>query len=109
MIVAESKPDTLVALEEMQDLLHAVCSASPHRLSAVRYMHCRTALFESELRDALPGFLVQCVSIFKFHDFIHLSLPKVAARLAFVDAALGECRALLGAKPSYDVFSDPEF
>ena len=110
LIVVEPKPSTRDALEEMQELLRAASSmSSPHRLAAVRYTLCRATLFEGELRPALPGFLVQCVSIYKFHDFIHLYDPKPEARMAFVDAAFSGCRAMLDTKRIYDVFSDPEF
>ena len=94
-------------LQELEDLLRAVASSStPHRFSAVRYTHCREALLASEVRPALPGFLIQCVSIYKFHDFINLFDPKLAERIAFVETAFSKCRALLDSKRSYDVFSD---
>ena len=108
--MVEPKPSTRDALEEIQELLSAASSASsPHRLSAVRYTLCRAALLESEVRAALPGFIIQCVSIYKFHDFIHLYDPKAEARRAFVDAAFSSCRAMLDTKRIYDVFSDPDF
>ena len=83
-------------------------AASSPRHSAVRYTLCRSALIESELRQALPGFLIQCVSASKFHDFIHLYDPKAEARIAFVDSAFSGGRARLDSKRIYDVFSDPE-
>jgi hypothetical protein len=98
------------ALKEMQELLLATASASaPNRIAAVRYTLCRTVLMEGPLRPALPGFLIQCVSIFKFHDFITLYDPKVETRLAFIDAALAKSRSVAEAKRSFDVFEDPEF
>ncbi len=94
-------------LQEMEELLRAVASSStPHRFSAVRYTVCREALLASEVRPAIPGFLVQCVSIYKFHDFINLFDPKAEARIAFVEAAINKCRALLDSKRVYDVFGD---
>ncbi len=94
-------------LQEMEELLRAVASSStPHRLSAVRYTYCREALLASALRPAVPGFLIQCVSIYKFHDFINLFDPKADARIAFVEGALSKCRAVLDSKRVYDVFSD---
>jgi hypothetical protein len=107
MIVAQQKMGTLEALQEMSELLRSVAKAgTPHRLSAVRYTHCRAVLLESEVRTAVPGFLVQCVSIYKFHDFINLYDPKAELRIQFVDAALQKCRDLLGAKRVFDVFND---
>lgn len=109
MITVEQKPSMRDALEEMQELLRTIALVgSPPRHSAVRYTLCRTALIESELRQALPGFLIQCVSASKFHDFIHLYDPKAEARIAFVDAAFSGGRARLDSKRIYDVFSDPE-
>ena len=61
------------------------------------------------MRPALPGFLIQCVSIFKFHDFISLYDPKAEARIAFVENAFANSRAMLDSKRIFDVFSDPDF
>lgn len=107
MIVAEQKTTTKEAMEEMEELLRAVAAAgTPHRLSAVRYTHCRAVLLESPVRSALPGFLIQCVSIYKFHDFINLLDPKIEARIQFVEGAFAKCRELLGSKRVFDVFND---
>ena len=108
--MVQQETSTSEALDEMQSLLRTTCSAStPNRVSAVRYTLCRTILMNSELRPALPGFLIQCVSIFKFHDFISLYDPKADARIAFVESAFAGSRALLESKRIYDVFSDPDF
>lgn len=107
MTVTDMRAMAEDALQEMEELLRAVASSTtPHRLSAVRYTHCREALLCSQFRPAVPGFLIQCVSIYKFHDFINLYDPKADARLAFVENAFGKCRALLDSKRVYDVFSD---
>ena len=107
LIVTDSRATVEEALQEMEELLRAVAASStPHRFSAVRYTHCREALLSSQLRPAVPGFLVQCVSIYKFHDFINLFDPKADARIAFVEEALSKCRALLDSKRVYDVFGD---
>lgn len=108
--MVQQETSTSEALDEMQSLLRSTCSAStPNRVSAVRYTLCRTILMNGELRPALPGFLIQCVSIFKFHDFISLYDPKADARIAFVENAFAGSRALLESKRIYDVFSDPDF
>lgn len=110
MIVVEPKPSTYEALEEIQELLRSVAaSGSPHRLSAVRFTHCRSVLLQSEFRSAMPGFLVQCVSLYKFHDFICLYDPRPEARVAFVDESFARSRGVAKAKPVYDIFSDPDF
>ena len=106
MIVTDMRAMAEDALQEMEELLRGVASSTPHRLSAVRYTHCREALLRSEFRPAVPGFLIQCVSIYKFHDFINLLDPKAEARIAFVEAALDKCRAMLNSKRVYDVFGD---
>jgi hypothetical protein len=49
-------------------------------------------LLASQARAHMPGFLHQCASISKFHDFINLYHPSAEARLAFLDGALGERR-----------------
>ena len=84
------KATTRVVLKEMEQLLRVVASSgSPPRPSAVRYTQCRDALLASDLRSAVPGFVVQCVSIYKFHDFISLYHSDVGARLAFIEGAFG--------------------
>lgn len=108
--VAQPKPTAAEMLEEMQALLRSVASSSSlNRLWAVRYTECRAELLNSDLRPVLPGFLVQCVSINKFHDFIHLYDPSPEARVAFLDAAFETSGSQLQAKSVYDVFRDPDF
>ena len=110
MFVAQQKIGTAEALQEMSELLRSVAKGgtggTPHRLSAVRYTHNRSVLLESEVRAVVPGFLVQCVSIYKFHDFINLYDPKADARIQFVETALQRCWDLLGSKRVFDVFND---
>lgn len=97
-------------LDEIQELMMTVSSAStPHRLSAVRYTHCRAVLLDGELRSAVPGFLIQCVSIYKFYDFITLYDPRPEARRAFIEQAFGAARAVVSAQSVYDVFKEPDF
>lgn len=109
VIVVEPKPGTQDALVEIQEILRTVAaSGSTHRLAAVRFTHCRSVLLQSEYRSALPGFLIQCVSLYKFQDFISLYDPKPEARVAFVNDAFAKWRS--GAKARvYDIFSDPDF
>lgn len=107
MSVAQQKANTAEALLEMEELLRSVAGkGSPHRLSAVRYTHCRAVLLDSEMRSLVPGFLIQCVSIYKFHDFINLYHPKAEARVQFVDASLAKCRDTVSAPRVFDVFND---
>jgi hypothetical protein len=61
------------------------------------------------MRTALPGFLLQCLTIFRFKDFIQLYSPSVDERIAFVEEAFRACEARAGARPTFDVFDDPNF
>lgn len=110
MIDVDQRPSTTEALAELRELLRTAATVtSPQRPAAVRYMHCRTALLNGELRPLMPGFLVQCLSLDKFHQFIHLYHPLPEARLAFLDEAFARCIVQAGKPTSYDVFSDPDF
>jgi hypothetical protein len=107
--LAEEELTAAAALRELLEILQiAAQEASPQRLAATRYTLCREALLRSELRPVLPGFLLQCLTIYRFHDFIHLYDPRLQARLAFVAEAL----PLAGARPNprrdFDVFGDPD-
>jgi hypothetical protein len=98
------------ALGEMQEILRlAAVEGSSQRLPAVRYTVCREALLRSDLKESLPGFLRQCLTFSRFHDFIHLYHPEVERRLAFIDsefqASVGRARA----RPRFDFFDDPAF
>ncbi len=97
-------------MEEMKDLLRAVSSSnSPPRLSAVHYTRCRDALLSGELRSAVPGFILQCVSIYKFYDFINLYDADPEARVAFVDNAFSKGKNLADGRRSRDSFNDFDF
>jgi hypothetical protein len=97
-------------LQEMEELLCGVANATAApRADAVRYTNDRSALLESELRSALPGFLVQCTSINKFHDFIILYDSRRDARISFIAASLANAWALLESRRVYDVFGEGEF
>lgn len=101
---------TQVMLKEMEELLRVVAtSGSPSRPLAVRYTHCRDALLAGEVRSAVPGFVVQCVSIYKFHDFINLYDADGEARVAFIENAFSRGKVFLSSKRSKDVFRDFDF
>lgn len=98
------------ALTELKQLMRlAAGEGSPQRLAATTYTICREALLQSELRPALPGFLLQCLTIFRFKDFIQLYSPSLDDRIAFVDEAFRACEARAGLRSSFDVFGDPDF
>ena len=98
------------ALTELKELMRlAAAEGSPQRLAATTYTICREALLQSELRPALPGCLLQCLTIFRFKDFIQLYSPSLAERIAFVDEAFRPCESRAGIRASFDVFDDPDF
>lgn len=97
-------------MTELEDLLRVVVSSgAPPRTTAVRYTQCRDALLASPSRDSVPGFVVQCVSISKFQDFINLYDPRTENRLAFIEAAFA--RGVKALKPvrRNDAFNDFDF
>ena len=95
---------------EFKDLLHAVASggATP-RLAAVRYTQCRDALLEGALRATLPGFVLQCVSVYKFHEFICLYDAQTDARVIFLDEMFERFKSGRPAKRARDAFDDFDF
>jgi hypothetical protein len=108
--VASKELTTGEALTELKALMRLMAAeGSPQRLAATTYTNCREALLQSELRPALPGFLLQCLTIFRFKDFIQLYAPNLDDRIAFVDEAFRACEARAGLRPTFDVFGDPDF
>lgn len=101
---------TRAVLTEMEDLLREVVSSpSPPRTIAVRYTRCRDALLASSWRSLIPGFIVQCVSISKFQDFISLYDPAINEQLAFLRSAFGRGEARSRATPRPDASIDFNF
>lgn len=58
------------------------------RSDAVAWSQARETLLGSDYRDVMPGFVFQCLSIFKFRDFILLYHPDSAQRRAFLEELL---------------------
>lgn len=108
--VARQELTTGEALTELKELMRlAAGEGSPQRLAATTYTICRETLLQSELRPALPGFLLQCLTIFRFKDFIQLYSPSLNERRAFVEEAFRACETRAGLRPAFDVFDDPDF
>jgi hypothetical protein len=108
--VADEELTTGDALAELREYLRLAASEEPlHRFAATRYTICRDTLLHSEMRSALPGFLQQCLTIYRFRDFIHLYTPRLTERTGFVDDAIRECESRFGLRPAFDVFGDHEF
>ena len=98
------------AFEDLEPILRSLAaSPSDYRNFAASYTQCRDALIRPQTRSALPGFMIQCQTSEKFRDFNPLYDASVHARHAFIDQALGKCRALFGWSRSYDVFDDSDF
>lgn len=105
IVVTELTPGLAEAYGEMSELMQAVASGqSPQRGAAQRYTLCRQALLQqagggpqASLQRAdlgtVPGFLVQCASLYKFIEFITLYDPDPATRARFVARAFGAADA----------------
>lgn len=94
IVVTELTPGLAEAYGEMSELMQAVASGqSPQRGAAQRYTLCRQALLQqadrASGRGLVPGFLVQCASLYKFIEFITLYDPDPATRARFVARAFG--------------------
>lgn len=97
-------------MAEMEELLREVATAgSPSRPTAVRYTQCRDALMAGDIRPAVPGFIFQCVSVYKFHDFINLYDADAGARIAFIESAFNKGNVSLETKRPKDAFRDFDF
>ncbi len=72
----------------LQELLHdaAVESVQP-RQAATLYTRLREILLKSAYQPHLPGFMIQCLTLDRFRDFIRLYHPRPAERIAFLDRA----------------------
>jgi hypothetical protein len=94
-------------IEEVIEVLRSVASLrTPDRALAVRYHSARTAILASRFKSFVPPYLLQCVSVFKFHDFINLFAADVARRVEFIDQTFVECRKATGFGRQYDVFGE---
>jgi hypothetical protein len=90
-------PDSDTSLVRLNDLLLAIAKGLvPDRSEAVLYSSCRSELLASPYRDLLPGYLVQCISVFRFRDFIGLYDPSPAMRQRFVDQSFARAVASFG-------------
>ncbi|RHW19334.1 hypothetical protein D1610_04325 [Sphingomonas gilva] len=97
-----AKIDEQDVMEEFEELLCSIATGvPPDRSAAMRFSRCRTALLESPSKDLLPGFVYQCLSVFRFKDFITLYDPDITLRDAFIRRAFSRCRAMSGAPPAH--------
>lgn len=106
----EPELTTIQALDELQDLMRLVASGdSPQRLAATTYTASRELLLKSELGPLLPGFLRQCLTIFRFKDFIQLYSPSDRERIAFIDESFRACDTRANLRAPFDVFAERGF
>ena len=90
-------PDSDASLVRLTELLMAIAKGFvPDRSEAVLYSTCRSELLNSPYRALLPGYLVQCISVFRFRDFIGLYDASPAIRQRFVEQSLGRALAAQG-------------
>lgn len=107
--MTEQKPTPVEALNELHEILLLAALDNPlQREVATRYTLCRELLLRSELRSALPGFVQQCLTVHRFHDFIHLYHASVEARTGFIEetlrSAVKRARARRDPKTPHDAF-----
>ena len=108
--MGNQEPIAAEAFAELKELLLLAASGgSPQRVAATRYTICRDTLFRSDLGSLMPGFLRQCLTIYRFHDFIHLYAPTLEERAQFVGESLRACDPRVGVRPKFDAFDDPDF
>lgn len=107
----EPELTTIQALAELQDLMRLAASGdySPQRLAATTYTACRDQLLKSEIGPLLPGFLRQCLTIYRFKDFIQLYSPGDKERIAFIDDSFRACDTRANLRASFDVFAERGF
>lgn len=106
----EPELTTIQALAELQDLMRLVAAGDPpQRLAATTYTACRDQLLKSEIAPLLPGFLRQCLTIFRFKDFIQLYSPGTRERIAFIDDSFRSCDTRANLRTSFDVFAERGF
>ena len=95
------------ALEEMREITRmAALDGALVRQAAARYTLCRDTLLQSALRPYVPGFLIQCLTIARFQDFIHLLDPRPTVRLAFLEEAFRNVVGSAAHRPGIDVFGE---
>lgn len=108
----EQKPTPAQTLHELHEILLLAALDNPlQREIATRYTLCRELLLQSELRPALPGFLQQCLTVHRFHDFIHLYHASVEARTSFIEetlrSAMNRARAKRDPETLHGAFPGP--
>jgi hypothetical protein len=103
----ETRPGDLATVDQILEVLHMVASVRAcDRALAVLYTETRSILLSGRLKSFAPPYLLQCVSVFKFHDFINLYASDTARRVEFIDQSFEGCRRAAGFSRRRDVFGD---
>jgi hypothetical protein len=72
-------------LQDLESLLISVAAgAVPNRQHATAYSTMRLALLKSYDSNIVPGFIHQCISIYKFREFITLYDGRANERRRFI-------------------------
>ncbi len=89
----------------LQELLRAAAiePVLPRQMATL-YTSLRETLLKSEYQPHLPGFMLQCLTLDRFRDFIRLYHPRAPERVAFLDRAFS-ARALR----TRDFLADADF
>ncbi len=91
------------AFDQLYELLRAIAAGQgTDRSEAVRYSACRAILLASSRRDVLPGFVLQCLSVARFRDFITLYDPNPEVRERFIRGAFKLTRERLDVLSAFD-------
>ena len=96
------------AWSELQELLRFVATQPPHRHMAALYTTLRDTLLKSDYQRHLPGFMLQCLTLDRYRDFIHLYDPSTEARLDFLSRSFRN-RSVRASRPTRDFLADAEF
>ncbi|HEU0042974.1 hypothetical protein [Sphingomonas sp.] len=96
------------AFSELAGILDRACAGSlSDRKLAQRYTDCRQTLIGQHERSSVPGFVVQCVSLYRFVEFITLYHPDISQRRAFIARELGRPPAKRATARGIDIFDAP--
>ena len=91
------------AFEQLFDLLRSIAAGkAADRSEAVSYSTCRGALLSLGRPHLLPGFLLQCMSVARFRDFITLYEPDPDERERLIRNAFNLARQRLDILGSFD-------
>ena len=90
-------------LDELESLLISVALGEvPNRQTATAYSALRVVLLQTYDADVVPGFVSQCISIYKYREFINLYDGRPAERRRFVNDVFDRLYAIVPARGGND-------